>query len=491
MWGGNKMAYKALIIAVDQYNSVNGLPNTVNDALEIKRLLLESPSFFNEQDVQVFRGSISRRTILLSALKSFFESAVDKDVLFLFWAGHGAFIDNEGYFVPFDGDIYSPNLSMIKMSEVRDLIDQTTAKTVLSFFDTCHSGAITRNIQQEMHRGLEVKGSGKVLIAACTASQYATDRAGHGAFTDYLIKGLEGEAADRNGDIDVYNLYSYVSKRLNEEIGDQNPVIKSTLHGEPLLLKRTINRSKLNAVKTATNTIEQINSSGLSFWLGPIITDYDEFHSKNKGEYQITLINPDTKIEQALKGMRDRDRDRDRDRYPFAIKDEADIVSIENIDIRSTREGTYIAVDLKSKGESNNSIFSEMSVGGGMGKTLTTDDIAMLRIRRILFGEKFIPSGYGDSLVESMISHPTNAKIQVIPSIISSLASQKYTPEKIRVMIVGSLILTGTIDKIENLSLTIDNGVITKIHLIGYRPKYYSNVDPEKMEVNEAINIPI
>jgi hypothetical protein len=477
------MVYKALIIAVDEYMSANSLPNTVNDALEIKRLLLESPSFFKEQDVQVFQGSISRRTILLTAIKSFFESAVNTDVLFLFWAGHGAFINNEGYFVPFDGDIYSPDISMIKMSEVRDLIDQTAATTVLSFFDTCHSGAITRNIQQELLRGLEVKGSGKVLIAACTASEYAADRAGHGAFTDYLIRGLEGEAADRNGDIDVYNLYSYVSKKLNEEISDQNPVIKSTLNGKPLLLKRTINRSELNAEKE--NAIQDINSSGLSFWLGPIITDYDEFYSKNKGEYQITLINPDPKIEQTLKDMRGRDR------YPFAIKDEADIVSIENIDIRSTREGTYIVVNLKGTGESNNSIFSEMSVRGGMGKTLTADDIAMLRIRRILFGEKVLPSGYGDSLVESMISRPTNAKIQVIPNIIASLASQGYTLEKIRVMIVGSLILTGTIDKIETLSLTMANGVVTKIHLIGYRPKYYSNVDPKKIEVNEAINITI
>jgi hypothetical protein len=477
------MVYKALIIAVDEYMSANSLPNTVNDALEIKRLLLESPSFFKEQDVQVFQGSISRRTILLTALKSFFESAVNTDVLFLFWAGHGAFINNEGYFVPFDGDIYSPDISMIKMSEVRDLIDQTAATTVLSFFDTCHSGAITRNIQQELLRGLEVKGSGKVLIAACTASEYAADRAGHGAFTDYLIRGLEGEAADRNGDIDVYNLYSYVSKKLNEEISNQNPVIKSTLNGKPLLLKRTINRSELNEEKE--NAIQDINSSGLSFWLGPIITDYDEFYSKNKGEYQITLINPDPKIEQTLKDMRGRDR------YPFAITDEADIVSIENIDIRSTREGTYIVVNLKGTGESNNSIFSEMSVGGGMGKTLTADDIAILRIRRILFGEKVLPSGYGDSLVESMISRPTNAKIQVIPNIIASLASQGYTLEKIRVMIVGSLILTGTIDKIETLSITLDNGRITKIHFIGYRPKYYTNVDPKRIEVNEEINISI
>lgn len=87
MLGGKKMEYKALIIAVDQYNSVNGLPNTVNDALEIKRLLLEDPSFFKEQDVQVFQGSILRRTILLSALKSFFESAVYRSIIsILGWA---------------------------------------------------------------------------------------------------------------------------------------------------------------------------------------------------------------------------------------------------------------------------------------------------------------------------------------------------------------------------------------------------------------------
>ena len=39
-------------------------------------------------------------------------------------------------------------------------------------------------------------------------------------------------------------------------------------------------------------------------------------------------------------------------------------------------------------------------------KTLAPHDIAMLRVRRILFGEKVIPSDYGDFLVESMISYP-------------------------------------------------------------------------------------
>lgn len=236
--------YKALIIAVDQYEKVSHLPNTVNDAREIKRLLLEFPSLFKEQDVQIFHGSISKKVILQATLNSFFQGASNSDVLFLFWAGHGAIINGQGYFVPYDGDVQSVENSMIPMHAVKELIDQTSANTVLSFFDTCHSGAVTRMIQNEMTRGLEVKGSGKVLIAACTESQGAWDRSGHGAFTDYLIRGLEGEASDLNGDVDVYNLYSYISKKLDEEFKNQDPVIKSTLNGKPLLLKRVVNRGQ-------------------------------------------------------------------------------------------------------------------------------------------------------------------------------------------------------------------------------------------------------
>lgn len=480
------MNYKALIIAVDQYSNANdNLPNTVNDAIEINRLLLEDPSLFREQDVQLFRGSISKKHILLSALQSFFEEAIDTDVLFLFWAGHGAFINNEGYFVPVDGNIYSPEASLIKMSQVRDLIDQTAANTVLSFFDTCHSGAITRSVQNEMQRGLEVKGSGKVLIAACTTEQGAADRQGHGAFTDYLIQGLEGEAADRNGDIDVYNLYSYVSKKLNEEMSgsnrEQNPVIKSTLNGKPLLLKRTVSRTGASDIKTQKSTVQQMTSSGVAFWLGSIITEYDEFYNKNKGEYQIKLINPDSKVEQALKDMRSQSK------IPFVVKDEADIVSVEDMDIKSTREGTSISINLKSKREGQNSIHSEMSYSTGMGKTLSPDDVAVLRIRYILFGEKDPTLSYGSSAFESMIYNFPNVGFRVTPGLIAHLSKQGEAPENIRVITVGHLILTGIIDKIEELSFILKNEVVSKVHLVGYRPKYYSNVDPKRIEINEEI----
>ncbi|KAB2422116.1 MULTISPECIES: caspase family protein [Bacillus cereus group] len=475
--------YKALIIAVDQYEKVSHLPNTVNDAIEIKRLLLEAPSLFEEQNVQIFHGSISRKAILQAALSSFFQGASNSDVLFLFWAGHGAIIEGEGYFVPYDGDVQSVGKSMIPMHTVKELIDQTSANTVLSFFDTCHSGAVTRMIQNEMARGLEVKGSGKVLIAACTESQGAWDRSGHGAFTDYLIRGLEGEASDLNGDVDVYNLYSYISKKLNEEFGNQDPVIKSTLNGKPLLLKRVVNRGKEigNIEVLEDPKKELIEGSGANFLLGNTIVEYDEYQEVAVGEYRITVFNPENRIEKAIKDMRGYNK------YPFAIRDEADVVKVENVDIKSSKENTVLTINLKSTGENRNNFYSEMSVGGGLGQSLSADQIAILRIRRILFGDDTTPNGYNATLIESMILNPVNSKINVIPNLLEKFTNEGHNKQKIRIMIVASLILTGTLERIETLSFTVEDNVITKIKLVGYRPKYYSNVDPVKVEIEEFI----
>ncbi|MGG3842598.1 caspase family protein [Anoxybacillus kestanbolensis] len=477
------MVYKALLIAVDQYLNTSPLPNTVNDVSEIKRLLLEPPSFFKKENVEVFQGNIAKRNILHSALTSFFEDASPNDILFLFWAGHGFLHNNEGYFVPFDGDAYNPEDSMIKMTDVRDLIDHTIASTVLAFFDTCHSGAIARNIQHEMVRGLEVKGSGKVLIAACTSNQWAWDRNGHGAFTDYLIRGLEGEAADANGEIDVYNLYSYVSKKVAEEFKDQTPVMKSTLTGKPLLLKRVVKREGQSFGTSPAIETKIVNSSGAYFWLGDLTCEYDEYREPKAGTYELVLKNPDNKTERTLKLMQ-----QNSGQYALSVRNFADMVTIENIRVESQKEDTTVTITLVSLGDYSSFTFPEMSINL-MGKRLSADDIAMLRVRRILFGEELPRYDHSSVLLESMIINPSNAKIQVISNLLRILKEKGYTMEQIRGKVVEQLILTGTLQEIEDLTFVVENGVIKKVCLQGYRPKYYANVEPTKIEINESVNI--
>lgn len=481
------MSYKALIISVDKYKNLNPLPNTVNDAQEITRLLLESPSLFNSEDVQVFHGSISNSIILNTAIKSFFSTAEKDDILFLFWAGHGAFIGDQGFFIPFDGDISNIENTFIRMTEVRDLIENTPAETVLSFFDTCHSGAIARTINSEvLARGLEVTGFGKVLIAACTENEFAWDRSGHGAFTDYLIKGLEGAAADNKGEVDVYTLYSYISKKLNEEFGNQNPVIKSTLNGKPILLKRVVGSDIVNATKKEGVSKRVIRSSESNFWLGSIIAEYDQHIEPEVGTHILRLINLDSKSEQKLKTMHSTKKP-----LPFAIRNQAEIVNIEKYEVESSPGNSVFTIYLTGKKGTYNSFAQDVSLGGSIGKSLSSSDIAVLTARRILFGETNHPNGHHELLLESMITRPQNALIEVSPDLIRTLIAEGCTIEQIRLMLIGSLILTRTIESIVELSFTIENEIIEEVHLIGYRHKYYSNVDPYQLEIKETTSIPL
>ena len=58
-----------------------------------------------------------------------------------------------------------------------------------------------------------VQGQGKLIIAASTPSQKAYESAaiGHGLFTEALLKGLKGEAAN-NGEVTINSLYDYIDK---------------------------------------------------------------------------------------------------------------------------------------------------------------------------------------------------------------------------------------------------------------------------------------
>lgn len=59
---------------------------------------------------------------------------------------------------------------------------------------------------------------------------------------------------------------------------------------------------------------------------------------------------------------------------------------------------------------------------------------------------------------------------------------------RIRVITVAYLILTGKVERIEKLSIKVTNGIIFEVNFIGYRQKYYSNVDPYLIELTGEIH---
>lgn len=468
--------YKALIIAVDLYKTGSNLPNTINDANEIKRLLLEEPSVFQEENVQYIHGNLATKAVLDASLNSFLNHAESDDVLFLYWAGHGDLLGDEAFFVPFDSS------ELIPMEGVRNLIDGTKANTVVSFFDTCHSGAITRKTQKELLRGIEISGEGKILIAACTLEQGAWDRNGHGAFTDYLLQGLTGSAANAQGDIDIYTLYSFISTNLKQEYTDssQIPVLKSTLTGPPVILKRTTQRNQ--TISTPSSNTHKVNSSGLHFLLGNFSGVYNECTENDSG-IQLILKNVSSVDGQQLKSMRHSEQ-------PFVVHEEAYTSRVNNVDVRSTSEGTVYSIQLQPQHAKNSFFDSNMSYNEN-GRMVTAEDIIYMRIERILLGTKH-SEPYAHSifnLVETAIMQPHNSAMKVMPNLIEALLAKGLNLQQVRIAAIANLILTNTLEKIEKLEFQVANGDIVNIQLIGFGPKYYANAEATRIEFNQAASI--
>lgn len=469
------MAYKTFLVAANLNIAPEcmDLPNTLNDVREIKRLLTESPSYFQERDVQEFTGNIVTKGIITSALQSYFESATEDDVLILFWAGHGYLHNGEGYLVPYEGRTNNVEDSMIRMTTVRNWINQSSAKAVIAFFDTCHSGSIVRG--QDILRGLEITGTGKVIIAACEASQFAHDRNGHGAFTDYLIQGLSGAAANPNGVIDVYTLYSFITNKLETEYLDQTPTFStSTLNGSPIEIKRIIHREQQT---TTSYELEVISNSGTSFWLGKICDEFNCFTEVSQGNYKMVIQNPSPTVENEIRALNE-----EKNTVVFAIRNQASLVRVVNLNVTTENQVDIIEIDLEKVKGNHEVSMPGLAYGSLNGNRLSDDEIAELRAKRILSCDTVLQD---DIILESLITRPTNSSIKLIsPNLIKDLQDKNYSPTRIRVLTIGHLILSGTVEHIEHLNFFMQEGKMTKIDFIGIRKKYYKNVEAYRIALS-------
>ncbi|TCI75729.1 caspase family protein [Exiguobacterium sp. SH0S1] len=475
------MLYKALLIAVNEQrdHEISALPNTLNDVREINRLLTEEPAVFGKSDVQILYGNLTTKSMLDHALHSFFGDASPNDVLFLYWAGHGGFSQTNAYFIPYDADIHAIGDTSINMSDVRDHIDQTPARTVLSFFDTCHSGALMRSIDNLMERGLEIKGSGKFVIAACTENQLAWDRNGHGAFTDHLIRGLEGGATNPSGEIDIYTLYAYVSRALSKEFENQHPVLNSTLSGPPVIIKNVKTRqAESNSTPLFDGGQWMIDNSGDWFLLGSSSARYFSYrYNRSDKAYSLILKaeNNSRGVEEVLKQMW-------RTEQPFAIEDTAEYVRVAEVNVEVVGGEKTINLKLVSSEDRHGShMFSEMTVNG-----IKPDEIAKLRIDHYLFNKE-VPRHVRMDHSETLI-YGNPSDYEVSDRLIPDLLNQNVSLECIRLHLIAVLVFKSIVSEVNSLNLFVERGVITRITIEGRRPRVYSNVDPSIVSVDEQVH---
>lgn len=225
----------ALIVGIGAYKNLPEkaqLEYSERDAEAIYSILISPEGGnFRAENVHRLIGAQATLANIKRELEVWLPSvAQEQDRVIIYFAGHGFISNGRGYLAPHDLDpsnIPGTGYPMDTLGQVAG--SKIKAKWKVLLTDACHSGAIAPDDVAALNKGfLDLSRSMFSMTASRDRERSFESKdwgGGHGIFTYYVVKGLEGEA-DEQGDgiVTADELSNYVRRNVREAtMGQQNP----------------------------------------------------------------------------------------------------------------------------------------------------------------------------------------------------------------------------------------------------------------------------
>jgi hypothetical protein len=139
----------------------------------------------------------------------------------LYFAGHGYVNELGGFLVTPDHKRYDEG---IDMNYILNLANSSEMRNKVIILDCCKSGSFA--IPAENGSVTHIK-TGISILTSSREDEPSKEINGHGVFTNLLIEGLKGGAADVRGHISPGGLYAYIDQALGAH--EQRPVFKTNV----------------------------------------------------------------------------------------------------------------------------------------------------------------------------------------------------------------------------------------------------------------------
>ena len=238
----------AVVIGISHYAKSNGQINDLRYADRDAQSMLDflkSPAGggLAEEDTLVLLNDAATTESIRHALFSFLTKPQEQDTVVIYIAGHGApdpLDPRNLYLITADTKPDDMGGTAFPMWQIQDVFDRILkAKRVLTFADTCHSYGFSglragpgqkhaNNLINQYLQRYASKGQRAVITASDISESSFEDAKwgdGHGVFTYFLLRGLQGEA-DRNHDgvVTAGELFAYLQQSVRQATdGKQNP----------------------------------------------------------------------------------------------------------------------------------------------------------------------------------------------------------------------------------------------------------------------------
>ncbi|HWX40466.1 MAG TPA: caspase family protein [Blastocatellia bacterium] len=242
----------AVVIGVSEYRNLapeSQLRYADRDAEDIAAFI-RSPEGggFPSNQIKVLVNQDASLFAMRTALGTWLpRSSEPDDIVYVFFAGHGAMEGDDGYLLAYDSDPQNLYATALPIAELDSIIAaRVRARGVVLIADACHSGKIgwtRRGLAERLliNRYLEEVGKAGAGVFRLLASR-ADERSyedirwggGHGVFTHCLLEGLKGKAdLDGDGFVRVAELIDYLSRVVPEEtMGLQHPRAAGSIDGQ-------------------------------------------------------------------------------------------------------------------------------------------------------------------------------------------------------------------------------------------------------------------
>jgi len=225
----------AVIVGISSYRNLGKdlqLQYAERDAQSIYTILISPEGGnFKAENVHMLTGAKATLADLRREIDGWLPTmAKDDDRVLIYFAGHGFVYGGKGYLAPYDIDPKNIAATGYSMDNLGSVIGgKIKAKYKVLLTDACHSGAISPEDTQNLNRTLSDLNKSLFSLTASRDRERSFEspdlEGGHGVFTYYVVKGLEGAAdTSRDGIVTADELAEYVHTNVREATGgQQNP----------------------------------------------------------------------------------------------------------------------------------------------------------------------------------------------------------------------------------------------------------------------------
>ena len=239
----------ALVIGISQYKNLapeHQLRYAERDAQSIYSILISPEGGnFPAENVRRLEGPNATGAAMRNHIEQWLpQAAKDDDRVLIYFAGHGYVHQGKAYLMPYDvnpGNIPGTGYPMDDLGAAIGRKIKGKWKVLLT--DSCHSGAISPDGDvQTINRSLLDLGKSLFSLTASRDRERSFESpdwgGGHGIFTYYVVRGMEGAADEnRDGIVSADELAEYTRRNVREATkGAQNPTADRASFDPEMLL---------------------------------------------------------------------------------------------------------------------------------------------------------------------------------------------------------------------------------------------------------------